>query len=183
MRHIFWASFARLQTPWVKQYQDEYFSRVALVLDNDVASDKYMLFEEAVSVAAGFAMVEHGQDLLLDMLFVGGHNNAEHILTGRAIASKEQMLESLATLEVCEGSFLGLSIAVQQQSERICGCILIFTTWDDVRQSLVQSLRALSVPVVVLLIHAEHEKPTHDGVISLCMGRIQADLDALSGQL
>ncbi len=179
LRHIFWASLARSQTPLVKNYQDEYFSHAALVLDNDVACDKRMLFEEAVSVAAGFAMAEHSQEMLLDMLFVGEHDHAAHTLTGRAIAHQTQMLETLAVIHIQEGSFSGLSAAVLQQAENINGCVLVFTAWDDARQALVEALHALSVPVAVLLVQEQGATDVFDeAVVCLRMSSIQEDLDA-----
>lgn len=184
LRHIFWASLARLQTPWVKTYQDEYFSRAALVLDNDVPQHQHMLFEEAVSVAAGFAMAEHSQEMLLDLLFVGERKQAEHMLTGRAIAHSRQMLETLATVAIATGSFSALSAAVLQQAKAINGCVLILVAWDAPRQALVRQLQALSIPLMVLLICAEDDvEPAKPWLHPLRLGHIQADLDALAADL
>ncbi|MDQ7005045.1 MAG: DUF58 domain-containing protein [Ghiorsea sp.] len=179
LRHIFWASLARLQTPWVKTYQDEYFSRAALILDNDVPQHQE-LFEEAVSVAAGFAMAEHSQDMLLDLLFVGEQNKAEHMLTGRAIAHNIQMLETLATVAIETGSFPSLSTSVLQQAKAMNGCVLILTTWDEPRQAFVHQLQALAIPLMVLLVCVEDDVIAHKPWLrSLRVGHIQADLDAL----
>jgi uncharacterized protein (DUF58 family) len=54
LRHIHWPSFAKAGKPVVKEFQDEYFTRYALVLDTfgDAGSD--VEFEAAVSVAASF---------------------------------------------------------------------------------------------------------------------------------
>ncbi|WP_038249886.1 DUF58 domain-containing protein [Ghiorsea bivora] len=183
LRRVFWPSLARLQTPLVKNYQEEYFSRAALVVDNFVSSKHWAKLEEAVSVAAGFAMDEHGQEMLLDLLFVGEQGKAEHTLTGRSIAHAEQMLESLATLQPCAGDFKGLSQMLLQQAERLNGCVLIASTWDASRQLLLQQLLALSVPCLVLVIQGSDEKLIRsEHVFGLRMGRIQQDLDALVWQ-
>ncbi|MDQ7057567.1 MAG: DUF58 domain-containing protein [Ghiorsea sp.] len=183
LRRVFWPSLARLQTPLVKNYQDEYFSRAALVVDNFVNPKDWAKLEEAVSVAAGFAMVEHGQEMLLDLLFVGEQGKAEHTLTGRSIAHAEQMLESLATLQPCAGDFNDLAQTVLQQVERLNGCILIATTWDVSRQTLLQQLIALSVPCLVLVIQGADEKLIRSkDVFGLRIGQIQQDLDVLVWQ-
>jgi len=183
LRRVFWPSLARLQTPLVKHYQEEYFSRAALVVDNFVSPKYWAKLEEAVSVAAGFAMREHGQEMLLDLLFVGEQGKAEHTLTGRSIAHAEQMLESLATLQPCIGDFNGLAQTVLQQAERINGCILIVTAWDEPRQSLLQQLMVLSIPCLALVIQAEDDEPIREKqVFGLRMGQIQADVDALVWQ-
>lgn len=180
LRRVFWPSLARLQTPLVKNYQEEYFSRAALVVDNFVSPEHWAKLEEAVSVAAGFAMREHGQEMLLDLLFVGEQGKAEHTLTGRSIAHAEQMLESLATLQPCAGDFNSLAQTVLQQVERLNGCILIVTTWNASRQTLLQQLIALSVPCLVLVIQDSDELLIRsEHVFGLGMGQIQQDLDAL----
>jgi len=184
LRHIFWASLARLQTPWVKTYQDEYFSRAALILDNDVLQHQHMLFEEAVSVAAGFAMAEHSQEMLLDLLFVGEGKRAKHMLTGRAIADSTQMLETLATVAIEAGSFSSLATSVLQQAKAINGCVLILTVWDAPRQDLVHQLQALAIPLMVLLVCAEDDvEPAKPWLHALRLGHIQADLDDLAAGL
>ena len=184
LRHIFWASLARLQTPWVKTYQDEYFSRAALILDNDVPQHQHMLFEEAVSVAAGFAMAEHSQEMLLDLLFVGEGKQAKHMLTGRAIADSTQMLETLATVAIEAGSFSSLATSVLQQAKAINGCVLILTVWDAPRQDLVHQLQALAIPLMVLLVCAEDDvEPAKPWLHALRLGHIQADLDDLAAGL
>ena len=183
LRKIFWPSLARLQTPLVKNYQDEYFSRAALVVDNFVSPEHWAYLEEAVSVAAGFAMDEHHHEMLLDLLFVGEQGQPAHTLTGRAIAHSEQMLESLATLQACAGDFSGLTQAVLQQVERLNGCILIASTWDTSRQSLMQQLDALSIPCLALVIQDADDEPIRKNhVFGLRIGLIQADLDGLVWQ-
>jgi len=181
-RHLFWPSLARASKPLVKEYQDEYFTRAALVLDNfttiDTQENMRLLFEEAVSVAAGFAMQTDSNDMLLDLMFVGADKHAEHQLVGRAIAHVEQMLETLATVELCHAEFKTLSKVILEQSERLSGCILILLAWDKPRQVLVAQLRALSIPCKVLLIQGNDENHVLDEHVTLLrLGHIQQDLD------
>jgi len=92
-------------------------------------------------------------------------------------------LESLATLQPCVGDFNTLAQTVLQQVERLNGCILIATTWDVSRQTLLQQLIALSVPCLVLVIQGSDEKLIRsEHVFGLRIGRVQQDLDVLVWQ-
>ncbi|HWQ93657.1 MAG TPA: DUF58 domain-containing protein, partial [Clostridia bacterium] len=55
LRHIHWRSWARAGKPVVKEFEDEFFVRHALVLDTFTDHPSSVAFEEAVSVAASFA--------------------------------------------------------------------------------------------------------------------------------
>ena len=55
LRRIHWRSWAKLGTPIVKEHQNEFFVRHALVLDTFVDTEPSDVFEEAVSVAASLA--------------------------------------------------------------------------------------------------------------------------------
>jgi uncharacterized protein (DUF58 family) len=71
LRRVHWRSSARLGSLIVKEFQDEYFVRHALVLDTFCEAARDALFEEAVAVAASFACTVPDQDSLLDLMFVG----------------------------------------------------------------------------------------------------------------
>ncbi|HTD65382.1 MAG TPA: DUF58 domain-containing protein, partial [Candidatus Limnocylindria bacterium] len=55
LRRIHWRSWAKAGRPVVKEFQDEFFVRHALILDTFAEPHDGVLFEEAVSVAASFA--------------------------------------------------------------------------------------------------------------------------------
>jgi hypothetical protein len=63
VRHIHWRSWAKAGKPVVKEFEDEFFVRHALVLDTFAQPIQAALFEEAVSVAASFACVLQTQNL------------------------------------------------------------------------------------------------------------------------
>jgi len=183
-RHVFWPSLARMDNPLVKEYQDEFYARSALVLDNFGGEDKRSLFEEAISVAAGFAMHTESNELLLDLMYVGEAEQSEHLLAGRAIAHAEQMLETLATLEMSHGDFSSLKQSILMQAEKLSSCILILSAWDEPRQALVHQLRALSKPCLVFVlaedeITIEEHSIDDQSVYVLRSGMIQQTLDAM----
>ena len=82
-RHIHWRSWAKMGRPIVKEFEDEFFVRHALILDTFCEAPEADRFEESVSVAASFACSLQTQDSLLDLLFVGpavlkGHRNCRN---------------------------------------------------------------------------------------------------------
>ncbi len=101
-RHIHWRSWAKAGKPIVKEFEDEFFVRHALVLDTFTPRPHSDVFEEAVSVAASFACTVLTQESLLDLLFVGPE--AYCFTAGRGLAHADQMLEILASVQPCGAS-------------------------------------------------------------------------------
>jgi len=151
LRRIHWRSWAKVGRPVVKEFQDEFFVRHALILDTFAAPDDAAVFEEAVSVAASFACTLDTQESLLDLLFIGPQ--AFTFTIGRGVAHADQMLEILASVKTCASpSFTALEQLVVEHASSVSGCICIFLAWDDARRRLVRKLGAMGVPVLVLVI-------------------------------
>ena len=150
-KHLHWKSWAKTGSPYVKQYQDEYFVRHALILDSFMPIGDQLLFEEAVSIAASFASAEHGQDDLLDLVFAG---DQVHLVTaGRGLAGTEQLLEILACLEPKPpAGFSELARAVMNHAATLSNGICVFLQWDEQRKELVKNLLALGLPLLVLVV-------------------------------
>lgn len=153
LRHIHWRSWARVGKPVVKEFEDEFFVRHALVLDTFTEQPHDEVFEEAVSVAASFACALRNQESLLDLLFVGP--NSFCFTAGRGLAHTDQMLEILAGVRPCrEKPFASLESLVLGHAARVTGCICVLLDWDEPRQELVRKLKAIGVPVLVLVVAA-----------------------------
>lgn len=157
-RHIHWRSWAKTGKPIVKEFEDEFFVRHALVLDTFTDDPHNEAFEEAVSVAASFACRLITQESLLDLLFVGPE--AYCFTAGRGLAHADQMLEILASVRVCpDEPFAKLEHLVVQHAGAVSGCICVLLAWDERRRALVQKLGALGVPTMVLLVVEQGRKP------------------------
>lgn len=151
LRHIHWKSWARTGRPVVKEFQDEFFVRHALILDTFVEPDDGEVFEEAVAVAASFACAIQSQESLLDLMFVGAE--AFCFTAGRGLAHTDQMLEILASVGVCrEKPFSALRELVISHTASVSGCICVFLAWDEERQQLVRQLKAMGLPLLVLVV-------------------------------
>ena len=153
LRRIHWRSWAKVGRPVVKEFQDEFFVRHALILDTFVGAEDGAVFEEAVSVAASFACTIDTQESLLDLLFIGPQ--AFCFTIGRGVAHAEQMLELLAAVTpAVEKPFAALEQLVVEHASSVSGCVCIFVAWDEPRRALVERLQQLGVPLTVLIVRA-----------------------------
>ncbi|MGF1603533.1 MAG: DUF58 domain-containing protein [Thermosynechococcaceae cyanobacterium] len=150
-RQIHWKSWAKVGKPIVKETQEEYFVRHALILDTFQAETHSEILEEAVAIASSLACEVQTQDSLLDLMFVG--LEAHHFTVGRGLDQTEHMLELLAAVTPCpDQPFESLLPAVQSRFALLSGCICILLAWDEHRQALVEQLQRASIPTLVLVI-------------------------------
>ncbi|HEY5790318.1 MAG TPA: DUF58 domain-containing protein, partial [Gammaproteobacteria bacterium] len=182
LQHVHWKSFARAGRPVVKEYQDEFFERHALVLDT-CSEDPGAQFEEAVSVAASFACTLDTQECLLDLLFVGARSYC--FTAGRGHLHAQGLLEILAHVQPARArdlELLGATLAEHRQ--RLSGCILVLLGWDAARQRLVRELRATGLETLVLVVAAAGAvpPPAEPGLAWLQAGRVAEGLAGLHGQ-
>jgi uncharacterized protein (DUF58 family) len=151
LRRIHWRAWARTGKPIVKEYQDEYFVRHALILDTFQADETSLIFEEAVSIAASFASSILTQESLLDLMFIG--TEAYCFTSGRGISHADRMLEILASVIPCQDkAFETLPPLVMNRASMLSGCICILLVWDDQRKYFIQQLKALRIPLLALVI-------------------------------
>jgi uncharacterized protein (DUF58 family) len=161
LRRIHWRSWAKTGKPIVKEYQDEYFVRHALVLDTFQSTAYSEIFEEAISVAASFACTVRTQDSLLDLMFVG--TEAYCFTAGRGLAHTEQMLEILASVSTCQDKpFSTLPPIVIEHAQLLSGCICILLAWDAERRNFIDHLHTLGIPMLVFVVTDEKTKQSVD---------------------
>ncbi|HEX4348935.1 MAG TPA: DUF58 domain-containing protein, partial [Verrucomicrobiae bacterium] len=142
LRHIHWRSWAKTGKPIVKEFEDEFFMRHALVLDTFTDEPHSEVLEEAVSVAASFACTVLTQESLLDLLFVG--NKSYCFTMGRGLGTADQMLEILASAQNCaDKSFDVLEHLVFGHISAVSGCICVLQKWDDLRRKFVEKLKTM----------------------------------------
>jgi len=150
LRRLHWASWAKAGTPYVKEFQAEFFVRHALILDTFQPASS-IVFEEAVSVAASFASTISTQESLLDLMFVG--TEAHCLTAGRGVGQVEHLLEVLACVQPCvDQSVESLHPLVNHRADSLTGCICILLAWDESRQNLLRRLNALGVPTLVFVV-------------------------------
>ena len=127
------------------------------MLDSYAPPERAAELEAAVSVAASLVEPLQGPDSLLDLMFVG--ERAYTFTAGRGLASSQGLLEILACVQPARGAhFAVLTRAVLQQAPRLSACLCVLLAWDEPRRALVARLRALALPVRVILIGSQAER-------------------------
>ena len=187
LQRVHWKSFARTGKPVVKEYQDEFFERHALILDTGSARGEDAAFEEAVALAASFVYTIDTHDCLLDLLFVGAAAAREPFLiraytAGRGQMNAEHMLEVLAAVGTSSpGEFEALARAVLARRASLSSVIVIFVSWDEHRARFVAALRAEGFEVRALLVCAERDAPRElpPGLVRLIPGKMEQGLASL----
>jgi uncharacterized protein (DUF58 family) len=180
-RRIHWKAWARTGRLVVKEYQDEFFVRHALVLDTFGDGDSER-FEAAVSIAASHVLQPRSQDSLLDLVFVEGR--AYTLTQGRGLGAPAELLRVLATVgESQTGGFDALAEAVNLGAGRLSGAICVLLAWDEPRRRLVAGLRARGIALRVWVV-SDLETPPDPGPMASDLanfrvvrpGRIAAEL-------
>jgi uncharacterized protein (DUF58 family) len=151
VRHIHWRSFARLGEPVVKEFQDEFFTRYALVLDTFGDDLPQTVFEAAVSVAASFVDGMHTQEALLDLMFV--EEQAWRLTIGRGLGQQADLLRALAFVTPRPADqFASLAQHVLLHGSALSACVLVLLRLDEERRVLLRALRAVGIHLMVLVV-------------------------------
>jgi uncharacterized protein (DUF58 family) len=151
LRHIHWKSVSKTGRLIVKEFQDEFFVRHALILDTFAVNPRLDVFEEAVSIAASFACTVRTQESLLDLMFVGPQ--AFCFTIGRGVGHTEQMLEILASVQPCTNQpFSALETLVTHRLNEVSGAICVFIAWDERRRDFVKQIQGMGIPLLVLVV-------------------------------
>ena len=183
LQRVHWKSFARTGKPVVKEYQDEFFERHALVLDTGSRRGEDAAFEDAVALAASFVYTVDTHECLLDLLFVGTtlpeQPPVRAYTAGRGQLHAEHMLEVLAAVTPSDPAEFGaLARVVAARNASLSSVILILLSWDEDRRKLLSELRAAGAEVRVLLVCEEGDAPSEipPGVLLLNPGKIEQGL-------
>jgi uncharacterized protein (DUF58 family) len=188
MRSIHWRSYAKRGEPVVKEFRDEYFVRQGLILDTFIESHSSAKFEEAVSLAASFAMSIEDQDSLLDLMFVG--TTSYRFTTGRSFGKAANMLEILACVNPCHDHKLdALADLTLRHLNELSGLVVILLGWDQKRQDMIARFISFNLPVLVFVITDAADATelalgpmmsAPQRLIPLPAGAVQAGLDRIN---
>ena len=186
LQRLHWKSFARTGKPIVKEFQDEFYERHALVLDTGRAAGEDAVFEEAVAVAASFVYTLDTQECLLDLLFVGERRADELAVraytSGRGQLHAEHMLEVLAGVTPsAPADFAALARAVLARRASLASVIVVLLGWDEARRAFLAAARGSGLEVRALLVCAAAEAPREPvaGLTLLHPGEIERGLAGL----
>lgn len=142
--------------PVVREFQQEYLSRIALIVDTHVPRWRAARggeddLEAAISLGAAVADALSRLEYVIDLFAVGP--DLYHLQAGRSLAYLDTILDILACIEPCRGSPFGaLGPALRDQVGRIGSAVVLLLDWDDERAAFVREVRALGVAVKVVVV-------------------------------
>jgi hypothetical protein len=94
-------------------------------------------------------------------MFVG--TEAYCFTAGRGVGDVNRMLEVLASVKACKDKpFSMLSTLVMERASLLSGCTCILLSWDEERQKLIGRMKALGVPILVLVIQGDRASESLD---------------------
>ena len=168
-RHIHWPSTARIGEIIVREFQDEYISRTALIVDTSLKTrgrlrkifsareHSYNELEAALSISAAVAENLLKGDFVVDIFAAGPE--IYHLKTGRSLAQFENILDILACIDPCPGEcFTELKQEILNEISDIGSAIVILLKWDRTREDLVRRLAESGTAVKTVIIY-EKEIP------------------------
>jgi uncharacterized protein (DUF58 family) len=155
VKNIHWRSWARRGEPVVKEYQEEYFARIALVLDTfsppRPRPGEERGFEAAISVLASIADHYSRSEYVIDILAAGPE--VYDVSSGRSLAYFDNILDVLAGLEPChESSFALLGPVLFEKLSRITTVVAVLQDWDEPRERFLREVKALGTAVSVIVV-------------------------------
>ncbi len=162
-RHIYWPGSARnAGSLIVKEFQEEYLSRVALIVDTYVPKVKSFRIthrhnviseelEAAISLTAALADFLTKGEYVVDVFAAG--NQVYHFQAGRHLACLDAILDVLACLEPNnEHPVSQLSPDVLAEVSGIGSAVVMLLGWDKERETLISKLRESGVALRIIVI-------------------------------
>lgn len=133
IRDLHAKTWARTGYPAVREYQQEYFTRIGIIVDTDGGEPDEPLLEELLSLSAGIVAQLSRGEILLDVLVVG---DVIHELTlGRSLGFLDQALDVLACVEPQHGlDTTQLRARLSSYLERLSSVIFLSLRWDEERE-------------------------------------------------
>jgi len=156
VKNIHWRSWARRGEPVVKEYMEEYFCRIAIVLDTFLPSKftpaQHASFEAAISVVASIADYFSRSEDIVDILAAGP--DVYEVSAGRSLAYLENILDVLACLGPChDPPFATIGPNLFEKLSQITTVVAVLQDWDTPREDFLKRVHALGTAVRAIIVH------------------------------
>jgi len=145
-------SWARVGYPVVKQFQEEYLARVAVLVDTYLPGllDEARL-EANLSLAAAVSDYLARGDYVVDIFAAG--DEVRHVRAGRATGYLESIFDMLAGVERSRDDlFPQIAPQFAEHLRQISSVFLLLTHWDEARRAYAERLRASGLHVRCVLV-------------------------------
>lgn len=156
VKNIHWRSWARCGEPVVKQYQEEYFCRIALILDTfsprKSSQADEQAFEAEISVLASIADYFSRSEYIVNILAAGP--DVYEVSAGRSLAYLENILDVLACLEPCyDEPFRSIGPPLFDKLAQITSVVAVLQDWDSGRQNFLRRVVESGTAVRSIIVH------------------------------
>ncbi|QDT37298.1 DUF58 domain-containing protein [Stratiformator vulcanicus] len=157
-------AWARTGEPVVREFQEEYFVRVALILDTHIS--RFLKvgttgprdFEAAVSLTAAVADALSSEEYVIDLFAAGPE--LYRFRYGRSTGNFEHVLEILASVESTSKETLDvLANTILNELNQISAVVFILTGWSPSRRALLESVREAGCEVRAFLVSGDVKLP------------------------
>ncbi|MBK1790966.1 DUF58 domain-containing protein [Persicirhabdus sediminis] len=156
-RHIHWKSWAKTGKAIVKEYEEIFFPHYGLILDTCAPPNLLDSFEEAVSVAASFAVSLDSNQSLLDLMFI--KDQAHRFTTGRNEAKVDHILEILAEVEPqAIIDYQVMEKLLHKHLADLSSCIVVFVGWDQQKADFLRNLHQANANLLVMAIFPDQQQ-------------------------
>jgi len=142
IKHISWKAWARLGAPAVREFQSEYFKRVALIMDTHVDDPERRRddFEAAVSACASIAHHFEEHEYIIDLFAAGP--DLYYMQAGRGLAGLDSILEVLAMVEPgADEPFPRIDTPLRDLLGRLSALILVSTDWNTRHRTFFEGIQ------------------------------------------
>lgn len=155
VRDIHWPSTARTGRLIAREFREEYFVRLAVVLDVEARSARAeQQLDRAISLTAGITAAISRMDYIVDIFAAG--SDVYRFQAGRALASFGNVLEVLSCLESCRRMDTpALETVLLPETSGLSAVILVMMEWDRERAQLVRRLKSRGVAVRIFMTSPE----------------------------
>jgi len=151
LRDISARTWARTGKPAVREYREEYFSRVGVFLDTEASLYTEDSFEAAIELVAGAVTHLSRGEALIDLLVAG--ERVQTMVLGRSLGYVEQALDFLASVERSRPFDPEALIArVAGEAEQLSSAVLVSGSFGENQEKLAAELTRRGVRVLRILV-------------------------------
>ncbi len=154
LRDLHYLAWARVGYPVVREYNQEYLTRIAMAVDTfqpkrSLAGSRQV--EAAISLAAAVADALAREEYVVDIFAAGPE--LYHFQAGRSLAFLDDILDVLACVEECrEDPFPKIGPALLDEIGKISTVVCVFLDWDEVRSNFVREIQDRGAEPMVLIV-------------------------------
>ncbi len=144
IRDLHAASWARLGEPLVREFRQEYFTRIGIVVDTDETAVTEQQFEASLSLAAGLVSHLSRGEALIDLVVFG--DTVHTLMVGRHLGFLDQALDLLACVETAPPwSLTRLKRNTADHLGKLSAMLFVTAAWDEKRHHFGEWVAAAGV--------------------------------------